>query len=224
MTALNVAANAAMAGHRVCLISLEDPRMFVQWRIWARLADVNIQSMLERSLTDDERARLRMAAATTNEWPLYIEDGTGLTSGKIKQIVMNQHRTRKYELVIVDHLAHIREPGLEKYQAVTLAAENMESMVKEMNVANLILHQLNRETEKDRNAGPQLHHLRSSGDLEQLGRVILFLHIESKVNAESDPNVLTLRVAKNSHGMTGDLDLWCDLPRMFVGERKRVEF
>ena len=120
MFALNVVTNAALAGHPVCLVSLEDTRRFVQWRIMARLGDVRLQSIVERSLDDTDRQRLAKAAETMKGLPLYIEDGAGLTSAKIRNLITSQHRTRKYELIVIDHLAHIREPGLDKYQSITI--------------------------------------------------------------------------------------------------------
>ena len=62
----------------------------------------------------------------------------------------------------------------------------------------LTVVQLNRGSEHTADHAPQLHHLRSSGQIEQDANVVMLLHREKGENA--DPERLDLYCRKNRHG------------------------
>ena len=219
--ALTVLANAALAGKKVLFFSLEDTKRFVMMRLFARFADVNLGKIIKRCLNFDEVKRLEGAKEILDYLPITVDDTSSYTPQSLRGRIQRQLDTEGVDLVVIDHLLHIKGSGNGRYEQITDAAEQTTQMLKECGIANLVLHQLNRENVKRENKTPTLSDLRGSGDIEQLIRVAWFLHREHYYNPEDAPeNDATLLVAKNSHGPTGSVGLHCDLSRMVFTDKE----
>ena len=74
-----------------------------------------------------------------------------------------------------------------------------------------MLCQINREAQGEGNKKeiphPQLHHIKESGDIEQIADMIIFLHWKYKYSNDDimDKNVIDVIVAKNKDGSCGVL-------------------
>ena len=87
-------------------------------------------------------------------------------------------------------------------------------MAKELDVPVLVLSQLNRELEKDKNRKPRLSDLRESGSIEQDADLVCLLYKNTKESDDDDGAVqpqetvaINLLIAKQRNGPTGDVCL-----------------
>ncbi len=86
-------------------------------------------------------------------------------------------------------------------------------MAKELKVPVIVLSQLNRELEKDKNRKPRLSDLRESGSIEQDADVVALLYKPSSGDEEDGPTPdqeaapVNLLIAKQRNGPTGDVQL-----------------
>jgi len=75
----------------------------------------------------------------------------------------------------------------------------------------IVLSQLNRELEKDKNRKPRLSDLRESGSIEQDADLVALLYKASSDEDEEAPEqdgvAVKLLIAKQRNGPTGDVDL-----------------
>jgi replicative DNA helicase len=76
----------------------------------------------------------------------------------------------------------------------------------------IALSQLSRQPEMRESREPRLSDLRESGAIEQDADLVLFLWRENskpgEENADSDGEVINLRLAKHRNGPTGEVKLW----------------
>ena len=88
-------------------------------------------------------------------------------------------------------------------------------MAKELNVPVVVLSQLNRELERDKNRKPRLADLRESGAIEQDADLVALLYRPTggedndpdKSGLEQDAMLVNLLIAKQHIGPTGDVAL-----------------
>ena len=87
-------------------------------------------------------------------------------------------------------------------------------MAKEPKVPLIVLSQLNRELEKDKNRKPRLSDLRESGAIEQDADLVGLLYKpssgdddENSATADEEAVPVNLLIAKQRNGPTGDVNL-----------------
>lgn len=100
--------------------------------------------------------------------------------------------------VVIDYLGLIDVPyAKNEYEAVGKASRVMRTWARRNETAMVMVHQLNRASEKD-NRPPKMHDLRGSGQIEQDATHIAFLHLE-KVHEDSRRDIACI-LAKSRRG------------------------
>jgi replicative DNA helicase len=102
-----------------------------------------------------------------------------------------------------------------RQQEIAQISNGIKALAKELNVPVIVLAQLNREIEKDKNRPPRLSDLRESGAIEQDADLVGLLYKdfknkkedESDDAPESDILPVNLLIAKQRNGPTGDVYL-----------------
>lgn len=214
----NIAVNVGLSGKKVLLFSPEDTRQFVQWRILSRLSRVPLEHIVQGRLSVEEKQLLQSKRLLVDALSLWIEDSSAVTADEIRKITIEKQTKHGLDLLIIDHLGHLVEKGKDYYEKITTATRKITQIAKDLNIAVLCLHQLNRATLSHKNNIPDLGDLRQSGEIEQLARVVWFVHRPHYYDDMKDKNEFGLKIAKNSHGRTEFLKLYCDMPTMFVSD------
>lgn len=215
---LNCATNAALAGLRPLVFSLEDTGYFVNLRLLARFADIDLQKLTMRATHRDDMTRLLDAMNRLDLLPIYLDDTPGLSSAEIRQRALRHRAVHGLDIVFVDHLGCLGDPGKSLFEQTTAAVKGLASLAKALNVPVVCTCQLNRDVEHRSDHRPVLADLRQSGEIEQAARVVLFPLRPGYYDEDAGENDhrMTLIVAKQNHGKIGDLPLWCDMSRMFI--------
>ena len=139
--------------------------------------------------------------------PIVITDMLGKTWQEIDEYLSTL--TVKPKVVFIDHLQEAKS-ALFKNQK-----EIIEEYLKKLRVMAIrddlslvVASQINRASQ-DEKAGtePQLHHLKSSGYIEEGADIIILLHWPWSYSKKGDPNKFVLNVAKNRNGRTGWIDI-----------------
>ncbi len=102
--------------------------------------------------------------------------------------------------MVVDQLHHVVPSKKEqnKYEKISVVTRDLQTLAMRTGAASLALHQVNRDANKK---GIELHHLRDSGTIEQDARLVMLVtKCERDAIDDSKPAVLTIQIAKNSHG------------------------
>jgi replicative DNA helicase len=122
------------------------------------------------------------------------------------------------KLFIIDYLqlmhSDSRKAQDNRQQEISDISNGVKALAKELNVPVIVLSQLNRELEKDKNRKPRLSDLRESGAIEQDADLVGLLYkpaeeeeevSETRQPVESHP--VNLLIAKQRNGPTGDVRL-----------------
>jgi replicative DNA helicase len=215
--ALNVATNAAMQGKKVLFFTLEDKRKYMVMRMLARLANVDLDELNLRDVDPESWGRIIPAAAKIMDTKnLWFEDTGGLKSTDIRDIAMSHAEEKGLDLAVIDHVGEIGDEGKDDTEIISRGTRNIRDLVKELNVASILVSQLNREVEKRPDKRPRLSDLKQAGKLEEAARVVLFPFRPGYYDGDEDRTDLQLWVAKATHGKTGMLEVFCDLSRMYM--------
>jgi replicative DNA helicase len=214
----NIAVNVGLSGRKVLLFSPEDTRRFVQWRILARLARIPLHHIVHGGLTVEEKAAINAQLPIAGSLPLWIEDRSAVSADEIRTVAVDRKAKSGLDLLIIDHMGHLRERGKDLYEKMTIVGQKVAQIAKDLDIAVLALHQLSRETLKHKDSIPELGDLRNSGEIEQLARVVWFVHRPAYYDNTKDVHDFGLKIAKNSHGQTDFVQLYCDMPTMFVSD------
>lgn len=203
---LSIALNAAQAGKRVAIFSLEMSNNQVIMRMISMETGIPFGAMRARKLAD-------------HQWPVYINaieqlDGLPIHLNDMPAITPNQIRYKlrqigavhgRIDLVIVDYL-QLQGSDTEsrsREQEVSSVSRGLKAITKEFDAPVLAAAQLSRAIENRAEKKPQLSDLRESGAIEQDSDIVAFLHTPD----ESCPSIVDVILAKHRNGPVGKISL-----------------
>lgn len=176
---LNLALFAAMRGKRTAFFSLEMSELQCARRCAASLKNIPHDWLLAPAGDgDDYWPQLTAAMREMKGIPLLFDDTANLTAQQFVTRAKREHRKQPLDLIVVDHIHDFKiDPKLARYQYGEIAQAG-KNLAKQWGIPVVMLGQLNRNVTKSAERRPTLSDLRESGELEQKGDLILFLHRE----------------------------------------------
>ena len=233
---LNIARNVSViAKKKVLFFSLEMTKEQLAMRVLGTEARVSSMKMRSGTITQDEWKNLGTATAVLSSAELYFDDTSAITVPEMKAKI---RRLGGVDCVIIDYLGLIRSStrAENRVNEVTEITKSLKSMAKDLNIPIICLAQLSRGTEaRGKSHRPQLADLRESGSIEQDADIVLMLYREDYYKGEKDDdkdgsqeqqevNTVSVIVAKNRHGSTGDVDFaWDGEHTLFLPIEKKYE-
>lgn len=208
--ALNIAESVARSGMPVAFFSMEMSRNELTEKIIARAASTPLSRLRDGSLTSPERTRVKQAAASLREIPLFLHDQPGLSIHRLNAAVKGLHMRHSLGLVIVDYIGLMKGEGSTREQEVASLSRGLKSLAMEMKIPVMALSQLNRGVESRTGKKPTLADLRDSGSIEQDANIVAFIYRDEVYNAgQNNPHrgIAEFIVAKNRSGPTGTIKL-----------------
>ena len=211
---MNITDNVACElGIPVGVFSLEMTRQSLTKRLLCSRARVNSSAVRDGFLAERDFPKLTAAAGKLSKSNIRIDDSAGLTIMEIRaraRIMYQQHGVR---LFVIDYLqlAHgtKRDGKQTREREVAEISEGTKALAKELNVPVIVLSQLNRDCEREKNKKPQLSNLRESGSVENDSDVVGLLYRTGNDDDVQHEECVPVRlsIAKNRNGPTGDVDL-----------------
>ncbi len=198
--AMQVARNACEAGQRVLFVSLEQPEQELSERFLSCVARVPGTNLRRGRIRSVDAERLSSAADSIRHWRLHVNDRPAQTAREIATCArMTKRKTGGLDLIAVDYLGLVEPENrkLNRNEQTGASARRLRDMARELNVPVLLCCQLNRDAADEKNA-PRLHHLRDSGEIEQVADAVLILHRKARGTEGSDS--IELHVAKQRNG------------------------
>lgn len=232
----------ARAGYGVLIFSLEMTKAMVAARllsdlVWNRDSPIEYTNILKgRGCGQHDKNRLHEATRKLTGLPIHIEDQPCLSIAEIaaraRQHAVRLERSGKsLDIVVIDHLGKVRPSSRYAGNMVQETGEisaALAALAKDLNVAMIVLHQLNRAVEGREDKRPQLSDLRNSGDVEQDADTVGFLYRPAyylernkfdkddleqtrKDTLEKRRHDLEVIIAKNRNGPICTVDLFVDI-------------
>lgn len=178
--------------------------------------------------------RLTIACGKAHELNLYIDDETSLNMLEIRNKARQIKRAHGLDMLVIDQLSFITSKSSDKktYELVGEYTRGMVALAKQMDIAVVLLCQLNRECEARVNKRPQLSDLAMSGSIEQDASNVLFLYRDEIYNQDSNERgICEVICAKQRQGETGTVALryiahqtrFDDFPLMWTPPKMREQ-
>ncbi|HTA95319.1 MAG TPA: replicative DNA helicase, partial [Verrucomicrobiae bacterium] len=202
----------------VAVFSLEMGAEALILRMMCSIARVNLRSIREGFMSESDFPKLTSAAGKLANSKLFIDDSAGLSILQLRARARRLAQQHDVKLFVVDYLQLLhstaRRSQENRQQEISDISSGLKALAKELKVPVLVLSQLNREMERDKNRKPRLSDLRESGAIEQDADLVGLLY---KPNAgddedgaaaeEADGLPVNLLIAKQRNGPTGDVNL-----------------
>ncbi len=201
----------------VGVFSLEMTSESLVMRLLCSLAKVNMKTVRDGFMTEGDMRRLFQAASKLSKAPLHIDDTPGLSILQMRARARRMWQQHGIKLFVIDYLQLLHSSSKKakdnRQQEVAEISAGVKALAKELQLPVIVLCQLNRELEKDKNRKPRLSDLRESGSIEQDADLVGLLYkaaVEEDEEAPAEPHEaipVNLLIAKQRNGPTGDVRL-----------------
>lgn len=216
--ALNIGCNVAES-HPVLVKSMEMPKSQLHDRNLANLGRIPLQHLLEPSnMADDDWAGLTHASIKIAAMNLYLDDKGGQRLIDVRMDAKSVKRKHGLKLLIIDYLQLMEGDGDNRNAQIEGITRGLKGLAKELDIAIILLSQLNRKLEERPNKRPIPSDLRDSGSIEQDADAVIFVYRDEVYNPDTpDVGVCEVDVALCRQGAPGRVAL------TYIGEQTRFE-
>lgn len=215
--AMNIAEHVAIEERLpVGVFSLEMTAESLVLRMLCSRSRVNLRNIRDGFLAERDFPKLTGAAGKLANAPLFIDDSSGLSILQMRAKARRMFQQFGIRLFVIDYLQLLNSTSRRaenRQQEIADISNGIKALAKELNVPVIVLSQLNRELEKDKNRKPRLSDLRESGAIEQDADLVALLYKpnssddEEAPAQEQDATPVNLYIAKQRNGPTGDVPL-----------------
>ncbi|HXT13872.1 MAG TPA: replicative DNA helicase [Candidatus Angelobacter sp.] len=221
--AMNIAEHVALEQKLpVGVFSLEMTADSLVLRMLCSRSRVNLRNVRDGFLAERDFPRLTGAAGKLANAPLFIDDSSGLSILQLRAKARRMAQQYGIKLFVIDYLQLLHSTARRaenRQQEIADISNGVKSLAKELNVPVIVLSQLNRELEKDKDRKPRMSDLRESGSIEQDADLVGLLYKPKSSSGDDDDGggagtgeeqdavPVNLLIAKQRNGPTGDVHL-----------------
>ncbi|MDR0397306.1 MAG: replicative DNA helicase [Oscillospiraceae bacterium] len=209
--AMNMVENAALKARKIAAVfSLEMPREQIAMRMLCSEAHVDLQSLRNGAIKDDDWDRLSSALGVLASSNIYIDDTPGLTPSQLRSRCRRLKMEKGLDVVMVDYLQLMGADRRSENRQVEVSAISraLKGIAQELRVPLVACAQLSRANATRENKRPMLSDLRDSGSIEQDADVVMFLHREDYYNPDTEEkNIAEVIIGKQRNGALGTVKL-----------------
>ncbi len=216
--AMNIAEHVAIDLQLpVGVFSLEMTAESLVLRMLCSRSRVNMRNVRDGFLAERDFPKLTGSAGKLANAPLFIDDASGLSILQLRAKARRMHQQYGIKLFVIDYLQLLHSTSRRaenRQQEIADISNGIKSLAKELDVPVIVLSQLNRELEREKNRKPRLSDLRESGSIEQDADLVGLLYKPSAEDeesaapvAEEEAQAVNLLIAKQRNGPTGDVCL-----------------
>jgi replicative DNA helicase len=158
-----------------------------------------------REMTQLSKAYTEMSKSGS----IYIDDTPARSMMQIAASARRIKRRNQIGLVIVDYIQLVDSDDTRdsRQEQIAKISRRLKTLARELKVPVIALSQLNRAVESREDKRPRMADLRESGAIEQDADLVLLLHRPEYYDANDQPGIAELIVAKNRNGPTGTVKL-----------------
>ena len=188
--ALNIAVNAARAGHPTAVFSLEMSSAQLVQRILCAEARIDSQRLRTGYLSDEDWPAITQAMGRLGNIPMWVDDTPSISILEVRAKARRLLRDKSDGLIVVDYLQLMQpQTGRRSENRQVEIAEisrGLKVLAKELDCPVLALSQLSRRVEDRQGKRPQLSDLRESGAIEQDADVVMFIDRNTDPRGEDE--------------------------------------
>lgn len=215
---LNVALNVSF-DHSALFLSMEMPRRQIHDRNIAVMGRIDLPRVLvPKSMESDDWPKLTHAVQGLQDLNLFIDDQGALRLTDVRTKARQVKRKHGLDLLIIDYLQLMDGEGDNRNAQIEAITRGLKALAKEMDIAIVLLSQLNRGLEQRPNKRPMPSDLRDSGAIEQDCDGAIFLYRDEVYNPNTmDKGICEANVGLIRQGEPGVVGL------TYIGHQTRFE-
>jgi replicative DNA helicase len=209
---LSAALNAARAGARVAIFSMEMSNEQIVQRLVSSETGISTHHLRLGKLDEREWALFVEATDKLSGLRIYLDDTPALSPLQMRAKCRRLYSEAGLDLIMVDYL-QLMTAGIgyneNRVQEISLITRHLKQIARELSIPVLAAAQLSRAVEQRHDKHPQLSDLRESGSIEQDSDVVMFIYRDEVYDENTErPNQADVIVAKHRNGPTGSVALY----------------
>jgi replicative DNA helicase len=208
---LNICDHAAITGKiPVLVVSLEMGNLEIGERLLCSRSRVDGHKLRTgHGLDYRELNKLGKAYGEMQEAPIFIDDTPARNMLQITAMARRLRLRQNLGLIVVDYIQLIdsEDSRDSRQEQIAKISRRLKTLARELHVPVIALSQLNRAVESREDRRPRMADLRESGAIEQDADMVLLLHRPEYYDANDQPGIAEVIVAKNRNGATGSIKL-----------------
>ncbi len=209
---INIGLNAALAGKKVAVFSLEMSRRQILQRIMSMVTSIDLQSIISGNIEQEEWQILITKLPELKNLDMYVDDTASISLTELRAKTKRLKQDQGVDLVIIDYLQLMTTDSQRvenRQQEISNISRGLKGLAKELNIPVLALSQLSRKSEERSDKRPMLSDLRESGAIEQDADVVMMLYREDYYDEDAEEqNIIEVIVGKHRNGPTGTVKLY----------------
>jgi replicative DNA helicase len=214
-----IARNISNAGTGVVFFSLEMPKEELGQRNASAETGVPFGKIRDGKVDSAGLALLEQYVDEQEGRPLFVDDDPDQSVGEISLKTRKLIKDHDVKVVVIDYLQLVKPDGGgtgNKTQDIADVSDGLRKMARKLGITVIALAQLNRGVANRDDSKPRITDLRQSGEIEEDANIVILVHLEFKVNPETERGKLAdLILAKNRGGITTEVEM------LFDGEHSR---
>jgi replicative DNA helicase len=136
---------------------------------------------------------------------IFIDDGPARSINEIAAVSRYFKRHHQIGLLVVDsiHLVGSDDADYRRPDTIAETTRGLKTLALELKIPVIALSQVSRAVESRKDKRPRLSDLSESGAVEAIADIVLFLYRPEYYDANDEPGIAELLIAKNRNGSTG---------------------
>lgn len=209
---LGVARNVAIAGGVSAILSMEMAAAQINDRNMAAIGGIPLAWLRAPSEEDRDSpywSRLAYATQKAQTLQMWIDEQAGMNMLELRAKARKIKRKTGLDLLVIDQLSFIQGGDADQeWQRIGQYTRGLIELAKSLDVAVLLLAQLNRKCEDRTDKRPIMSDLAQSGSIEQDAANIVFLYRDVIYNKEThEPEIAEIISAKQRQGTPGTVGM-----------------
>src|SRR5438552_2725389 len=155
----------------VGIISMEMKQRSLVLRVLCSRARVNLVNVREGYLAERDYPKITGAAGNLLKAPIFIDDTSGLSILQLRARARRMQQLHGIKLLAVDYLQLLLGSANRRYsnrqEEVSEISAGIKALAQELDIPIMVLSQLNRDLDREKDRKPRLSDLRESGSIEQ---------------------------------------------------------
>lgn len=231
---LGIARNVALDGGKSAILSMEMSARQLNDRNMAAIGRIPIAWLRKPSENDRDSPywdSLAYAAKRARDMSMWIDEQAGMNMLELRAKARKIKRKTGLDILVIDQLSFLTGGDADQdWQRIGQYTRGIIEVAKSLDIAVVLLAQLNRKCEERADKRPIMSDLAQSGSIEQDAANIVFLYRDVIYNKNTqEPDIAEVISAKQRQGepgtigmkFNGALTMYEDLP--YRWERKVVQ-
>lgn len=216
--ALNVACNVSR-DHGALILSMEMPKSQLHDRNLSTLGRIPLSRLMQpATMEDQDWDRLTTATMKVQDLNLFLDDQGGLRLIDVRMKAKGVKRRHGLDFMVVDYLQLMEGDGDNRNAQIEGITRGLKTLAKELDIAVMLLSQLNRKLEERPDKRPKPSDLRDSGSIEQDADAVVLLYRDEVYNPDTrDIGICEIDIPLVRQGAPGRVALG------YIGEQVRFE-